>query len=113
MTDRVTEIEKLARAAVELVERDDVCLVLYAIGDDVLNLLANAALQSAEHIAVVNYSVFYYLRAAVGKYRLVKRVKRINVAKHERGLMKNARKVLACGEIDRRLSADRRVDRRE
>ena len=108
------EIELLTLARVKFIARDYVALYLDAAAHDAFYIvLYIAGLEIFKKTFIGDYAVFYALRRAVGKERIAQRIEAIGVAQNERRLMKCSGEVLALGEVDSRLAADRGIDRRQ
>ena len=110
----VAEVQKLARAVVELVLVHIVALDGNAAGDGVFEIISPRAVRhGAEKLFVAQNAALDHLRRAVAQKRLGQLGDDVRVAQHQFRLMEGADEVLAHGQVHRRLAADRGIHRRQ
>ena len=106
VTEGVSQIQKLAAAAVKLVGIDGVALHLHAAGDDLFQLLFNRGLaQRGEESGIAQETVLDDLGAAVAKDGIGQRGEGIGVAPHQRRLVERAHQIFAHGQVHGGLAA--------
>ena len=107
----MTEIEELTDTHVLFVGVDNVALVLDAVFNHVLKLIADRrCFELVKEGLVVDDTVFYNLGTAVGEDIFGQSIERRVVTDDERGLIERADEIFTLGNVDSRLAADRRVD---